>query len=373
MSTERRSNKPRARVIAFYLPQFHPIPQNDVWWERGFTEWTNVAKAKPLFKGHDQPHVPADLGFYDLRVPEVREAQAEMARECGVEGFCYWHYWFGGKRLLERPFNEVFKSGKPDFPFCLAWANKTWTGIWHGAPDRILIEQTYPGIEDYEAHFYALLDAFRDRRYIKIEGKPVFVLFYPYGLPDPIQFTNLWRELALKSGLNGLFFIGLADPSWNPAEYGFDACAVDNFSIALRKMNQLSRTNLDRLCTRLTSTDLKRLRKRFFPKPSVYLYRDFIKHALSKPSNSIPFFPCILPNWDNTPRSGTNGVVFRESSPDLFSIHLREAIGLVADRDLDRRIVFLKSWNEWAEGNYVEPDRRFGRAYLKVLKSELLG
>ena len=169
------NNKPR--LIAFYLPQFHPIPENDEWWGRGFTEWTNVAKAVPLFRGHYQPHFPADLGFYDLRVPEVREAQAAMAKAYGIEGFCYYHYWFGhGRRLLERPFNEVLSSGKPDFPFCLCWANDTWTGIWHGAPNKVLIEQRYPGVEDYKAHFYALLDAFRDPRYMTVDGKKIFII-----------------------------------------------------------------------------------------------------------------------------------------------------------------------------------------------------
>ena len=147
----------KARVIAFYLPQYHPTPENDQWWGRGFTEWTNTAKAKPLFPGHYQPHVPADLGFCDLRVPETRIAQAEMARTYGIEAFCYYHYWFGGQRLLERPFNEVLASGQPDFPFCLCWANATWSGIWHGNPKRILMEQAYPGAEDYEAHFRELL------------------------------------------------------------------------------------------------------------------------------------------------------------------------------------------------------------------------
>ena len=153
----------KARLIALYLPQFHPIPENDEWWGKGFTEWTNVAKATPLFIGHQQPNLPADLGFYDLRLPEIRSAQAELARASGIVGFCYWHYWFGnGKRLLERPFNEVLRSGEPDFPFCLAWANQTWTGIWHGCADKVLMEQTYPGREDYIIHFYALLEAFRE-------------------------------------------------------------------------------------------------------------------------------------------------------------------------------------------------------------------
>ena len=164
----------KARLIAFYLPQFHPIPENDEWWGKGFTEWTNVAKARPLFRGHHQPLVPADLGFYDLRVPETREAQASLAREYGIEAFCYYHYWFAGKRILERPFDEVLASGQPDFPFCLCWANQSWTGVWHGAPNKVLIEQTYPGQDDHRRHFEYLLPAFADRRYLRVEGKPVF-------------------------------------------------------------------------------------------------------------------------------------------------------------------------------------------------------
>jgi lipopolysaccharide biosynthesis protein len=179
-----------SRLIAFYLPQFHPIPENDEWWNKGFTEWTNVAKAKPLFVNHYQPRLPADLGFYDLRVPETRLAQAEMAEHYGIEGFCYWHYWFAGKRLLEKPFNEILRLKEPDFPFCLAWANQSWSGIWHGCPDKILIRQTYPGIDDYRDHFYALLDAFGDARYLTIDNKPIFLVYQPHALPDSRQFTD---------------------------------------------------------------------------------------------------------------------------------------------------------------------------------------
>lgn len=202
----------KARVIAFYLPQFHPIPENDKWWGKGFTEWTNVGKAKPLFKGHYQPRVPADLGYYDLRMPEVREAQAEMAREAGIEGFCYWHYWFGnGKQLLERPFNEVLESGKPNFPFCLGWANHTWTTkTWAngrmGQSTGMIAEQKYLGKEDYMMHFEYVLKAFRDPRYICVDGKPLFVVFDPYALPN--DFIPLWRELAQKNGLKDIHFVG---------------------------------------------------------------------------------------------------------------------------------------------------------------------
>ena len=200
--------KRKARVIAFYLPQFHPIPENDEWWGKGFTEWTNVGKAKPLFKGHYQPRVPADLGYYDLRLPEVREAQAEMAREAGIEGFCYWHYWFGnGKMLLERPFQEVLQSGNPNFPFCLGWANHSWkTGTWkRDGSNHMIVEQKYLGEGDYRKHFEYVLSAFQDKRYITIDGKPIFVIFDPYDLPK--DFIRLWRQFAVEYGLSGIHFV----------------------------------------------------------------------------------------------------------------------------------------------------------------------
>src|SRR3990170_1056122 len=215
------------KLICFYLPQFHPTPENDAWWGKGFTEWRNVAKAKPLFPGHYQPHLPADLGFYDLRLPEARQAQADIARQYGIHGFCYYHYWFAGRRLLERPFNEVVVSGEPEFPFCLCWANQSWTGIWHGTPKRILIEQTYPGIEDHRQHFETLLSAFHDKRYLKVEGKPLFVVYSPMDLPDSPRVMELWRELAVRAGLPGLFFVAEHwDPEWDPKPYGYDAVVM---------------------------------------------------------------------------------------------------------------------------------------------------
>lgn len=222
----------KARVIAFYLPQFHPIPENDEWWMKGFTEWTNVGKARSLFPGHYQPKVPADLGYYDLRVPETRQAQADMAREYGIEGFCYWHYWFGnGKRLLERPFNEVLASGKPDFPFCLAWANESWKGFFHGVKTKqALITQLYPGEDDYIAHFETVLPAFKDPRYITVDDKPVFMIYQPFQHPQIKEFMALWQKLAMNNGLKGIFFIGqtyhLTEERAELMDMGFDAINV---------------------------------------------------------------------------------------------------------------------------------------------------
>ena len=367
--------KTNVRVIAHYLPQFHPIPENDTWWGKGFTEWTNLAKAKPLFPGHHQPNIPADLGFYDLRLPETRIAQAEMARSHGVEGFCYYHYWFAGKRLLERPFNEVIKSGQPDFPFCLAWANQTWTGIWHGAPNRVLIEQAYPGKKDDEAHFYALLDSFGDHRYITVENKPVFLVYFPNELPDTRAFTDKWRELALKEGLSGLYFIGnVPSYSWDPGVNGFDAALIDNLT-GIRKRMNLVAIEKKNVFLKVYYKILRRFfrqahQKRSQKKPTVFSYADVIKVAFPMQQNHVQY-PTVLPNWDNTPRSNSNGMVFLDSTPELFRLHLKDALQQVANREPDKRLVFVKSWNEWAEGNYLEPDMRFGTAYLDVLKEEV--
>ena len=363
---------PLVRLIAFYLPQFHPIPENDAWWGKGFTEWTNVAKAKPLFPGHYQPHIPGDLGFYDLRVPETRAAQAEMARTYGIEGFCYWHYWFSGKRLLERPFNEVLKSGEPNFPFCLAWANQTWTGIWHGASDRILIEQTYPGIQDYQAHFYAVLSAFQDPRYTTCEGKPVFIVHRPAELPEPRRFTDLWRELAVKTGLKGIYFLGIAGHRWSPNENGFDASILDNPGVALQCLTERPLPlpgKVWRKASRLCASRYKPM----LGLPTVIRYRDVMQCACPPLNEKFTQYPCVIPNWDNTPRSGANGVVFHQSAPELFWIHFRQALEQSMHRELGKRFVFVKSWNEWAEGNYLEPDLRFGHQYLDVVREEVLG
>jgi lipopolysaccharide biosynthesis protein len=355
----------RARVIAFYLPQFHPIPENDEWWGPGFTEWRNVARARPLYRGHYQPHIPADLGFYDLRVPETRWAQAELARAHGVEGFAYWHYWFAGRRILERPFNEVLNMKEPDLPFCLAWANQTWTGIWHGLSNKILIEQTYPGIADYKAHFNAVLPAFQDERYITVDGKPLFYVYVPRGLPNTRQFTDLWRNLAVRAGLKGLYLVGEMPLACNASEWGLDA-AVDTGLLPVVTWQPWYRL-LDRL---------KWERKRLLRRPTIFQYEDVCESFVMDRSGVAPHVNrhlCLVPGWDNTPRSGLNGLVLHGSTPEHFRRQVRKALGLGTQEPLEHRLIFIKSWNEWAEGNYMEPDLQFGHGYLEVLRDELRG
>lgn len=353
---------PRARVLAFYLPQFHPTPENDEWWGPGFTEWTNAAKAKTLFPGHYQPHVPADLGFYDLRVPEARAAQAALARAHGVEGFCYYHYWFGGRRMLQRPFQEVLASGDPDFPFCLCWANHSWSNIWQGVANRILIEQTYPGMADHDAHFDWLLAAFRDRRYITVDGKPVLLIYDAPDIPDVKRVMDHWRERALRAGLPGLYLVGVAFRAlgWDPRTCGLDASTWQPLPqkdghIPWRYPHVKMRMKLARGKYRFT----------------VYDYREVLDSLLRRRKPDWVDHPTVLPNWDNTPRSGLNGMVLHEATPELFRIHLRRALDMCADLPAERRLVFVKAWNEWAEGNHLEPDQRFGHGFLEVVRDEV--
>lgn len=357
--------KKTARPIAFYLPQFHPIPENDEWWGKGFTEWTNVAKAKPLFRGHYQPHIPADLGFYDLRVPETRAAQAAMAKEYGIEAFCYYHYWFAGKRILERPFNEVLQSGQPDFPFCLCWANHSWTGVWAGCPGKTLITQTYPGCDDHRAHFYTLLRAFSDSRYVTVDGKPLFLIYDPMSIPDIHALTDFWRELAHKSGLKGLHLVGMAwETGWNPSDHGFDASTPKDLRPRVR----------DELFSKYRTLQwLNSKYQDMIGKPTVYHYKKVLSSWIHNDVSNFNDYPCLTPNWDNTPRGGSAGLVLHGSTPELFRIPLKHAIKSLQNKPMEHRVVFLKSWNEWAEGNHLEPDQKFGKAYLEIIRDEVSG
>lgn len=354
--TDAAPQRPHARLVAHYLPQFHPIPENDEWWGPGFTEWTNVARARRRFPGHRQPRLPGALGFYDLRVPEVREAQAALAAAAGIEAFCYWHYWFGdGRTLLERPFDEVLRSGAPELPFALGWANQSWTGIWHGDPGRVLVEQRYPGEADDEAHFRHLLPAFTDPRAVRIGGRVLFVLQDPLDLPSPRAFTDRWRTLADHEGTGGFHFVG-DDPcdGSRPEDHGFD---------------QWTRPVGPHLPHRVHLDGADRVRRAALRRLTGVATAPFA--AFTRSYHAAPFapheVPVLLTGWDNTPRSGNRGVAFTHQDASSFEPHARATRRAVADRPPDERLVMVKSWNEWAEGNILEPDAREGDAWLRIV------
>ncbi|MBO5549296.1 MAG: glycoside hydrolase family 99-like domain-containing protein, partial [Prevotella sp.] len=314
----------KPRIIGLYLPQYHPIPENDEWWGKGFTEWTNVAKAKPLFRGHYQPRIPADLGFYDLRLPEVREQQAQLAREAGLEGFCYYHYWFGnGRQLLERPFNEVLASGKPDFPFCLCWANHDWTSkTWQKGNnfrrDSMIMKMEYSK-EDYVRHFNYVLPAFRDPRYITVDGKPLFAVWAPHHIPDAREFIDLWQQLARENGLPGIHFVGHTDNAGKglpgqTADYystdkakeyyqtvldlGFDAVMSSGYRRAVALLQGKTR-----MLWRMLSG------KTFAPTYSKMDYSRLMANYYVPEDAGENIYPTLLPQWDRTPRAGKNSEI----------------------------------------------------------------
>lgn len=362
------------KLISYYLPQYHPIPENNEWWGTGFTEWTNVTKAEPLFEGHNQPRYPSDLGYYDLRVAETREHQAQLAKEYGIYGFCYYHYWFGdGKKLLEKPIQDVLTSKKPDFPFCFCWANETWKGIWFGKSGTTLIEQTYPGKQDYIDHFNYLLPFFEDDRYIRIDNKPVFVIYIANNIPDLKEFTDTFTECAINAGLKGIYLVASRwERDWNPQENNIDA-VIDPSFFEARYGNALPPIKLS-IFERILRK-IKIITKPVFEwdvekrdKPLVFKYKEAIKYLISKEKYNFTCFPCAIPDWDNSARAGVKSLIFDGSTPELWQKHLFEATELVKDFPLDKQIVFVKSWNEWAEGNYLEPDKKWGKAYLEATK-----
>lgn len=365
----------KIKPLAFYLPQYHPVPENDEWWGKGFTEWTNVAKAKPLFEGHEQPIYPADLGYYDLRLPEVREQQAQMAKDYGVHGFIYYHYWFGNKKqLLERVAKDVLNTGKPDFPFCFCWANETWSGIWHGLSEKILAQQVYPDEKDLIAHFEYLLPFFKDDRYIKVDNKPVFIIYDPNHLyeGDP-HYISKFRELAKENGFDDLYIMAsnkLRDDLLDYKTLGYDGKISNAFQKAwgpyIEAKEYISHYKYYK--NRIKGLiGIKRKKQQQVRMQDASLVVNDLKFE----EKNIPTFPCVLPNWDNTPRSGYRGIILTNNSPALFEKQIEKAVEYLEDKEYPEPFLIIKSWNEWAEGNILEPDRKNGFAYLETLKKTL--
>ena len=342
------------RLIAFYLPQYHPIPENDSWWGKGFTEWTNVTKATPLFEGHYQPHLPADLGFYDLRMAEIREQQAELARAYGIYGFCYYYYWFNGKRLLERPLNEVLRLKRPDFPFCICWANEPWTRNWDGKAAEILMPQEHTQQTD-ERFILDLLPALRDERYIRINGKPLLLIYRTELLPDIARTAQVWRDIASKHGIDLYLCRVESFARQDPAAINFDAACEfpPNISGVLPE-------------------DASKMVHPGGFEGILYDYRDLVEIMSCRSDSAYKRFHAATPSWDNAARSGKRAIVFLHSSPDFFR-HWLTAIArrTIANFQGDEQVVFINAWNEWGEGCHLEADRRYGRAFLEACKTAL--
>jgi GT2 family glycosyltransferase len=346
------------RLIAFYLPQFHPISENDLWWEKGFTEWTNVVKAKPNFVGHYQPHLPADLGFYDLRVEEVMDQQAKLAKRYGIHGFCYYYYWFGGKRLLEMPLERMLKSGQPSIPFCLSWANENWNRRWDGLEDETLIEQNHSD-EDDLAVIQDLIRYFRHPNYIRINGKPLLVIYRVNLFPSIKRTVEIWREVCHREGIGDIYlaFVESFDHAItleNPSKYGFDA------SIEFPPHRMPAQIELP---GSLLNQEYQGV---------VHDYRELVMKYVQKENPPFTRFRGVMPSWDNTARQQHNSVIFAHSTPGVYQAWLEFLISQTLEQNFsDERIVFISAWNEWAEGNHLEPDQRFGHGFLEATRNAL--
>jgi lipopolysaccharide biosynthesis protein len=362
--------EPRAgtvRAFAFYLPQFHPIPENDEWWGPGFTEWHNVSQSTPQFRGHEQPVLPADLGYYDLRVPELRDRQAELARDAGLTGFCYYHYWFNGRRILERPFEEVFASGRPDLPFMLCWANEPWTRAWDGATGVKLLEQTYSSDDDL-AHIRYLCEIFADPRYARIEGKPAFLIYHAAHIPDAARTLEAWRNEAQRLGVGELYLARLEchlSDRDDPIALGFDAGVEFQPDWKMLRRLELRRQPRHRRARRLGLSDPGYGRHRICD------YGQVVERMLAKPAVAYRRHPSVVPRWDNSPRRANGAIIFRNSTPDTYRRWLTKVVEL--ERRMQDPVLFITSWNEWGEGSMLEPDDRWGRGYLEATRTALVG
>jgi lipopolysaccharide biosynthesis protein len=360
------SNK--IKPIAIYLPQFHPIPENDQWWGKGFTEWTNVTKAQPRFEGHYQPHLPADLGFYDLRLEETRLAQEQMAKSYGIHGFCYYHYWFNGKRMLYEPLDRKLKNPQEDLPFMMCWANENWTRKWDGLDEEVLIHQEY-SFEDDTAHIQHLIAYFKDERYIKVNKKPIFIIYRPNLFPDIQKTIAIWRSAVQEAGFPDLY-IGFAQNGENQfisKSKVFDfAFEFQPTSINCPTAIPYPKTFIEKVKRRINlKLKIKVSELSYFFDYSGYvvkqIHQTFIKDV----------YPGITPMWDNSARRKENPFILHDSSPEKYKMALKHIKENYPWETVPEPFLFINAWNEWAEGNHLEPCQKWGTAYLEVTKEIL--
>jgi hypothetical protein len=345
------------RLIAFYLPQFHPIPENDRWWGPGFTDWQNVAKATPLFDGHYQPRLPGALGFYDLRLDEIRHKQIELARGHGIHGFCFYYYWFNGRRILEHPLNRYIADPEIDFPFCICWANENWSRRWDGGDSELLLVQEHDTASDMK-FIRDVIPILKDPRYIRVNGLPLLILYRADLLKMPTATAEGWREECEKAGLPGVHLCAAQTFSIDdPRPYGFDsACEFPPHKHAVGHITH----NLYGV-----PADFKGW---------VCDYEVVTRHSLTAPGPDYPLYRGLFPSWDNSARKRNQALIFHNADPAKYEYWLRGLVSYTRQNLVgDQRLIFINAWNEWAEGAHLEPDMRYGSAFLEATKRALSG
>jgi len=366
------------KVIAFYLPQFHAIPENDEWWGKGFTEWVNVKKATPLFSGHYQPRVPLNQNYYNLLDDEVKQWQVNLAKEYGIYGFCFYHYWFDGHKLLEKPIEQYLDNANLDLPFCLCWANENWTQAWVSKESTVLIAQKYGGKEQWKEHFEYLLPYMKDKRYICNEGRPLLIIYRPEIIDCLNEMLDYWQELAQLNGIPGIDF-AYQHVAWDRMKNKDDSRFSYNIEYQPQyaiydsgkerwKVLKHIRRELLRILEMKLNIDLRSKRVGGVIKKS---YDEVWEYVLRREPESDKNIPGAFVDWDNTPRKGEKGSVWFGASPEKFARYMSKQIQR-ARKIYKKDFLFLFAWNEWAEGGYIEPDEKFGYGYLEALKKALL-
>ncbi len=373
----------RVRVIAHYFPQFHEIAENNLWWGRGFTDWTNVRKATPLFADHNQPRVPLDKRYYDQSQYETLAWQIELAQRHAISGFCHYHYWFEGKQLLNAPTDLVLARRELDLPFCLAWANETWSRRWTGRERSILQAQTHrPDPAMWTRHFDYLFRAWGDERAIKVDGKPIFLIYRPHLIDQVGNMLDHWRELALKRGLTGVYFIAMKQFEFPKPEIikHFDATSQFQPFEAINSRDYggakgIEQNKFLQPLRRLPDSMIRFIREardRFMPQRTHYDYDTVWQHIL-KPERELglPAFPGAFVDWDNTARYGKRARLFDGASPEKFAAYFKQLVEVTATRPAPEHVIFVNAWNEWAESTYLEPDTVNGHKHLEAVRDAL--
>ncbi|MBM3071003.1 glycoside hydrolase family 99-like domain-containing protein [Lelliottia sp. RWM.1] len=344
-----------AKIIAYYLTQFHPNPENDEWWGKGVTEWNNVCRAKPQFVGHSQPRLPGELGFYDLRLKENMLRQVELAKNYGVYGFSFYYYWFDGARLLERPLDLFMNNPDIDFPFALCWANESWTRRFDGTCGEILMEQS-DSVESYQAFIDSVIPYMQDSRYIKVAGKPLLTVYRPSFIPDCKNVLQHWRDKCAEAGIGDIHIVGVKEHTWDR----------DLLSLGFDAQSEFHPGTLFRHCNDITHT-IKFVQPKF--EGLVLDYEDIVVNKKYFKYNYETLYRAVMPMWDNTARRDNKGMIFHKSSPALYKTWLQDVIGEANQRkDIEDKLIFINAWNEWGEGAYLEPDREYGYAYLQATR-----